>query len=97
VETSDTPNFDFDQMAQLAKSDPVEFARCREELIRQLVSTLGQSADLINYQMDLDSTRYCSAPGIQLSQTMQDLMLRQIDIMNGYLDIYVGSVKAGAD
>ena len=66
--------FNFENMAQLAKDDPKKFALCREYLIRQLVSQSCQSKDLAALQMHLDSMRYSCAQGLQSAEVIVEMM-----------------------
>ena len=97
METQNRLRFDFDEMAQLASSDPVEFARRRQVLILQLIETSGQSEDMGRLQMALDVERYRSTPGVQSMERMHDLMLCKVECMDVYWRIYSGLAETKSE
>lgn len=54
--------FDFKQMAQLAKEDPVAFAHFRDDMIRRLIEASPHRQRLARLQMVVDAARYSSSP-----------------------------------
>ena len=57
--------FDFDLMARLAKEDPAEFAKMREELIRDYIENSGNPEKGRRMQFEIDMERVRTPPGEQ--------------------------------
>ena len=77
--------FDFIEMTQLAKLDPDEFARRREELICRMIEKSGPSRHLEELQMDIDAVRYSSCPGYDVSERMVKIALASTASMTAHL------------
>lgn len=77
--------FNFDEMARLAKEDPNEFTRRRDEAIRQLIQNAARIEHMERLQLDLDATRYGVTRGVQLSEQMMDKVLENTSTMNSLL------------
>lgn len=58
-------DFDFDLMARLAKENPAEFARRREELIRDFIENSNNPERGHRIQFEIDMERVRTAPGEQ--------------------------------
>lgn len=56
-------DFDFDLMARLAKEDPAEFARHREELIRDMIESFPNPEEGRRLQFEIDMERIRTPPG----------------------------------
>ncbi|MDO8933072.1 MAG: DUF3135 domain-containing protein [Rhodocyclaceae bacterium] len=77
--------FDFEEMTRLAKTDPDEFVRRREELIQQFIARTSRPTDLANMQMDLDATRYCASPGMQAGGKITEMLLKSTACMTKHV------------
>ncbi|MBS1190441.1 MAG: hypothetical protein H6R10_2233 [Rhodocyclaceae bacterium] len=77
-------DFDFDLMARLAKENPAEFARRREELIRNFIenSSNPEKGHRIQFQIDMERMR--TAPGEQtylaMARRLTFLLKRMSDL-----------------
>lgn len=81
-------DFDFDLMARLAKEDPVAFARKREELIQDLISTFRHPEDGHRMQFEIDLERARTAPGEKTYIAMaKRLSLLLMQMSNLFADI----------
>lgn len=67
--------FDFEEMARLIRDDPVQFARLREDLIRQHIEKSHQTEYLTQLQMTLDETRYSTQPGLQSGEKLMEMLV----------------------
>lgn len=67
--------FDFEEMARLIRDDPVQFARLREDLIRQHIEKSHQTEYLTQLQMALDETRYSTQPGLQSGEKLMEMLV----------------------
>lgn len=83
-------DFDFDLMARLAKEDPAEFARKREELIRCFIedSSNPEKGHRIQFEIDLERVR--TPPG---EQTYLAMAKRMSALLGQMADLF-GQIQA---
>jgi hypothetical protein len=91
--------FDFEEMARLAQTDPDAFARRREELIEQSIERANCPEGLAEMQMDIDSVRYRTSPGLPAGTQLTDLLLESVRRMSSHMarlnDLVDGAVSKG--
>ena len=84
--------FDFDLMARLAKENPAEFARKREELIRDFIDNSSNPEKGRRIQFEIDMERVRTAPGQQTYLAMA----KRLSLLLGQMSDLFGDIQAFA-
>lgn len=83
-------DFDFDLMARLAKENPAEFARRREELIRDFIENSGNPEKGRRIQFEIDMERVRTPPGEQTYLAMA----KRLTLLLGQMSDLFGDIQA---
>lgn len=81
--------FDFDLMARLAKENPTEFARKREQLIRDFIDNSSNPEKGRRIQFEIDMERVRTAPGQQTYLAMA----KRLSLLLGQLSDLFGDIQ----
>lgn len=77
--------FDFDLMARLARENPAEFARKREELILVAIQSFRSPEQGHKFQFEIDSDRMRTPPGqktfIAIAQRLSSTLNRMSSLL----------------
>jgi hypothetical protein len=83
-------DFDFDLMARLAKENPAEFARKREELIRNFIENSSNPERGHRIQFEIDMERVRTPPGEQTYLAMA----RRLSLLLGQMSNLFSDIQA---
>lgn len=81
--------FDFDMMAKLAKENPAEFARKREELIRNFIDNSSNPERGRQIQFEIDMERVRTPPGKQTYLAMA----KRLTVLLGQMSDLFGDIQ----